>query len=73
MQGGHVDHEAISYVRALHTLVGLVDLIHSDHFAVREDDIRRAKIEYFLCSTDATDRRTGDAPTAKDHRMCLDD
>ena len=52
----HVDDEAVFYIALEHAFVGVVDLIHPDHFDIAGDIVLSAEIEHLLCFRNATDQ-----------------
>jgi hypothetical protein len=47
-QRAHVDHEAILDAGAFHPFERMIDVLHRDHFAIRQDVFLGAEVEQFL-------------------------
>src|SRR5262249_58902745 len=62
----HVDGEPILHIGLEQSLVSFVNFLDRDHFHIRGDIIRAAKVEHLLRFTDATDGRARQTPAPHD-------
>src|SRR5882757_4778285 len=66
LQRSEVDDEAVFHIALQHALVGLVDLLHRNHFDVGDDAMLGAVVEHLLCFLDAADERAAELAALED-------
>ncbi len=55
LQRSHVDGEAVFHIRFQQPVIGLVYLLHGDHFDIGRDVVGSAKVEHLLGLGNPTD------------------
>jgi len=70
LKRSHINREAVLHIRPQQPLVSFVDLLDRDHFNIRGNPMRPAKIEHLLSLGDAADRRPGKAAPSHNEPEC---